>query len=1439
MVCALTASSILNIYPQTLQMVMSRVPTLNSLFGRLEYTVIRRVWAERAAVPVCSKYTQAYMELLSSVRRSRRLCSPDTYPSGIPLHMETISVDAATPMSFVNLMNKEFPSDITREHVENFEWNEGWITCDVGWEVWTGSVEIMSVDWTPPLRSAVRTLMDGGEGPPMLRESCTVVRGLDWEDEGSGANDHDEDGKDIYDKQKEKRETEKQERDGKTSAPEQPSQVTGSEVEANISSSKETKDKPDATKKRKKKAPNPKIPVGKVIAIEPWKGIPGLARRVRWNLTGVEAVYRYGGDGGRFDIAHVEVNEKSTRIRKRHPLPESAEQCAARYGFGQTRRHNIILRLKTNKRKGVENKIETIRCGVLEWPDFGASAFVECKFHEDGAVTVIEKDLLYGSKDSGWESRFGQPSYVSGTVMVVSPTNINAEGDDELNSYTFESSRYEELLGSSSFLVSNLRNRADGGRVRVTSEMRLLKGKASAPRLIKDKFPSLNLSPISSPLPPIYFDKDFHASSLSLSRDGRTVSCVTSDGRGTAFASVGFTKGVHYWEVKLEQADIGSVFIGVAEKPTGTSASSSSSSFSFDGQPRLNRWHGWGFVNFRATYTAGAERVYGAHCHGGDTVGVLLDCDSGRISFFFDGVKYGEHILNDLGCAFENLSPFGFNADGCGSGGAGQGAPSSVEGGRGGRYPANGAVRPKALWPVIGLRNPGDRVTFSGKWMTSIGIDGVSCLSNALAVDEILCRYEEEHQSIQKDSKSTHTKNKKFCTEQNKSVNEKHSNLPAWFLRESYEEYERWRIGRWVRHKSRGSGPYELASYGLDIDVDTSPFACGAACASLGLKYVLLPGDRVAVKRSAGRVLELQEEAVILGVCNGRLFYKLVSQKSEGGSLTEGGGRAWFWDESEVVDNGLQLIGKSICHEIVLPLLDRFKCTAKGGLRVIFSGGAVVRSDLEIFEGSSTVGTVPLGTVIPCKNVIERRVNSCGVVRYLIKYEDSIGWISGRIRGGKEEAIVEPIYSPVNSSIDVMSESESALFSTAMFTDQESYTLPEESARVWYEKYEKSSKIHLNANDKWAVQNFQEFQSLLSSGTFDGMTPKTSDSFLVSTLSKIADYTPEGNPLNCSFADLLSPLLFAIQSQCPNPKSDSSIEYSGHPGVNQAAAEAFSKVGLNLPPVRAILARVAMLRALNRRAHFALPWLPLRPPQEGGAILGGLAGFGTTVDRSGRSRSSSYTNEWPRSSFSIGSRLRSGKKLFFTSVKRSLLDSIVNATTTPTPLSHDEYELPREVRTVRVNRLKARRAMVSDDSTRKRKSSVFSQLQHEMQNWSGAALRRGHVAKGHGGQKRAFKVKLVGEGVNDYSGPYREVFTDALREVAELDKIGHGTLGVLEPSPNQFSSLGDHQSLFIFSAERAMLADSSSIEEKEFKITDDEKALRNNFASYIGRTSER
>jgi hypothetical protein len=61
-------------------------------------------------------------------------------------------------------------------------------------------------------------------------------------------------------------------------------------------------------------------------------------------------------------------------------------------------------------------------------------------------------------------------------------------------------------------------------------------------------------------------------------------------------------------------------------------------------------------------------------------------------------------------------------------------------------------------------------------------------------------------------------------------------------------------------------------------------------------------------------------------------------------------------------------------------------------------------------------------------------------------------------------------------------------------------------------------------------------------------------------------------------------------------------------------------------------------------------------------------------------------------------------------------------------------------------------------------SGVFSQLQREMRGWSGASLRRVFIAKGHGGQMRAFKVKLVGEGIKDYSGSYQEVFADVVKK---------------------------------------------------------------------------
>ena len=145
------------------------------------------------------------------------------------------------------------------------------------------------------------------------------MRGLDWI---SGGNEN-EDGKDIYEREKANRDSEKQANETENE------NYEGAQCQSELSSDHERVDAPteDSQKevlphktsqksgetkkgKKKKKSPSPKLPIGTVLSVVPWNGVPASARRVRWHLTGEEKVYRYGGDGGRYDISHVEVNEK-------------------------------------------------------------------------------------------------------------------------------------------------------------------------------------------------------------------------------------------------------------------------------------------------------------------------------------------------------------------------------------------------------------------------------------------------------------------------------------------------------------------------------------------------------------------------------------------------------------------------------------------------------------------------------------------------------------------------------------------------------------------------------------------------------------------------------------------------------------------------------------------------------------------------------------------------------------------------------------------------------------------------------------------------------------------------------------------------------------------------------------------------------------------------
>uniref|UniRef100_M4BN19 HECT-type E3 ubiquitin transferase n=1 Tax=Hyaloperonospora arabidopsidis (strain Emoy2) TaxID=559515 RepID=M4BN19_HYAAE len=222
-------------------------------------------------------------------------------------------------------------------------------------------------------------------------------------------------------------------------------------------------------------------------------------------------------------------------------------------------------------------------------------------------------------------------------------------------------------------------------------------------------------------------------------------------------------------------------------------------------------------------------------------------------------------------------------------------------------------------------------------------------------------------------------------------------------------------------------------------------------------------------------------------------------------------------------------------------------------------------------------------------------------------------------------------------------------------------------------------------------------------------------------------------------------------------------------------------------------ARTAVLRVLNSKILRVLPFIAVRPDDGSSTQPIEVAG-------------SAGLNNFTRGSadfLSTSMKLRSLRRLVFTSTKRAFWDDVLRATTTSTPLPSDEYEDPREIRVIRINRIQAQASklsLLSQPGDRLRRS-VFGQLYREMRVWSDSFFRRAYCGKGHGGQRRAFKVKFLGEGVNDYGGPYRAVFEQIVDELqmdnVELSKGEQGLLPLLIPCPNRRSATGSNQDKFL------------------------------------------
>ncbi|CAK4140300.1 unnamed protein product [Aphanomyces euteiches] len=144
------------------------------------------------------------------------------------------------------------------------------------------------------------------------------------------------------------------------------------------------------------------------------------------------------------------------------------------------------------------------------------------------------------------------------------------------------------------------------------------------------------------------------------------------------------------------------------------------------------------------------------------------------------------------------------------------------------------------------------------------------------------------------------------------------------------------------------------------------------------------------------------------------------------------------------------------------------------------------------------------------------------------------------------------------------------------------------------------------------------------------------------------------------------------------------------------------------------------------------------------------------------------------------------RPLIFKRVKTKFWKDMLELTTTHTIPPSDEYERPESLREVSLNRILALDEHKSD------KKTVFSQLEEALQSWDNQTLRRAYGDEVQdAGQRRAFYVKFLGEGVDDHGGPYRAVF-----QTAAWDEPS-GTLRLFIPCPNAGTTTGANQDKYV------------------------------------------
>ena len=117
--------------------------------------------------------------------------------------------------------------------------------------------------------------------------------------------------------------------------------------------------------------------------------------------------------------------------------------------------------------------------------------------------------------------------------------------------------------------------------------------------------------------------------------------------------------------------------------------------------------------------------------------------------------------------------------------------------------------------------------------------------------------------------------------------------------------------------------------------------------------------------------------------------------------------------------------------------------------------------------------------------------------------------------------------------------------------------------------------------------------------------------------------------------------------------------------------------------------------------------------------------------------------------------------------KRMIFERGVAESTVRIKKTEDDYDYPETLRIVGLDRTRANDARAAPAPSMRLDSSIFGQLFAALSGIEPAWLCIRYTHPMDDGQNRTFKVKFLGEGVDDYGGPYREVFSQlALSQAA-------------------------------------------------------------------------